>query len=81
MRTIVMLTTVGIENRPMGEAEPDSVDFFKDWSWVTASVVGVSILVALNEVLGITVNDWVKNIFVIDTFYIFIVLLQTTSIC
>lgn len=77
MRTIVMLTTVGMETRPMGEAEPDSVDFFKEWSWETASVVGVcgfSILVALNEVLGITVNDWIKNIFVINTFYIFIVL-------
>lgn len=30
MRTIVMLTTVEIENGPM-EGDPDSVDSFKDW--------------------------------------------------
>lgn len=74
MRIIVMLIIVGIENRLMGEVELDFVDFFKDWFWVIVLVVGVFILVVLNEVLGIIVNDWVKNIFVIDIFYIFIVL-------
>lgn len=69
-----MLIIVGIENRLMGEVELDFVDFFKDWFWVIVLVVGVFILVVLNEVLGIIVNDWVKNIFVIDIFYIFIVL-------
>lgn len=31
MRTIVMLTTVEIENGPMEGGDPDSVDSFKDW--------------------------------------------------
>lgn len=77
MRIIVMLIIVGMENRLMGEVELDFVDFFKEWFWEIVLVVGVCgffIFVVLNGVLGIIVNDWIKNIFVINIFYIFIVL-------
>lgn len=65
-----MLTTVGMENRPM-EGDPDSVDFFKDWFWVTASVVGVCGFlsrVVLYEVLGLTVNDGIKKYILTQSF-------------
>eukprot|EP00477_Mikrocytos_mackini_P004110 GAHX01005761.1.p2 GENE.GAHX01005761.1~~GAHX01005761.1.p2 ORF type:complete len:78 (-),score=2.77 GAHX01005761.1:68-301(-) len=51
MRTIVILTTVEIENGP-------TVDSFKDWFRVMASVVGLCCFpspVVLYEVLGLTV--------------------------
>lgn len=76
MRTIVILTTVEIENGPMEGVDPDSVDSFKDWFWVTASVVGLCGFpspVVLYEVLGLTVNDGINKIFLDTKFYILII--------